>query len=85
MQWLSFSLIFTEIFLVYTVYSIYNLSLLFVAPSCEEGKPCLASYLNQKPGLQLQIYSSADKYPTDRQIDFVYASDNFNYTHVNSL
>ncbi|KOC62505.1 Cleft lip and palate transmembrane protein 1-like protein [Habropoda laboriosa] len=83
MQWLP--LILTEIFLAYTAYSIYDLSLLFVAPSCEEGKPCLMTYLSQKPQLQLQIYSSVDKYPTDRQIDFVYTNENFNYTYASSL
>lgn len=85
MQWPSFTLILTEIFLAYIAYSIYNLSLLFVAPSCEEGKPCLTSYLSQKPSLQLQIYSSVDGYPDDRQVDHVYGIDDLNYTHPNSF
>lgn len=85
MQWPSFTFILTKLFLAYIVYSIYNLSLLFVAPACEEGKLCLTSFLSQKQQLQLQIYSSVDKYPTEQQIDFVYASENFNYTHTNSL
>lgn len=85
MQWPSFTLILTKLFLAYIVYSIYNLSLLFVAPACEEGKLCLTSYLSQKQQLQLRIYSSVDKYPTEQQIDFVYASENFNYTHTNTL
>lgn len=85
MQWPSFTLILTELFLVYIIYSIYNLSLLFVAPACEDNKLCLTSYLNQKPQLQLQVYSSVDRYPTAQQVDFVYNNKNFNYTHANTL
>ncbi|CAL7941054.1 unnamed protein product [Xylocopa violacea] len=85
MQWPSFTVILTEIFLAYIVYSIYNLSLLFVAPSCEEGKRCLTSYLSQKPELQLHIYSSIDRNSSEKQVDFVYADKNFNYTHPNSF
>ncbi|KZC06952.1 PREDICTED: cleft lip and palate transmembrane protein 1-like protein [Dufourea novaeangliae] len=86
MQWPSLSLIFTQIFLAYIVYTIYSMSLLFVTPSCEDGKPCLKSYLNQKPRLQLQIYSSVEKYPADRQqLDFIYSARDFNYTHSNSF
>lgn len=85
MQWPSFTLILTELFLVYIIYSIYNLSLLFVAPACEDNTLCLTSYLNQKPQLQLQVYSSVDRYPTAQQVDFVYNNKNFNYTHANTL
>lgn len=85
MQWPSFTLILTELFLVYIIYSIYNLSLLFVAPTCEDNKLCLTSYLNQKPQLQLQVYSSVDRYPSAQQVDFVYNNKNFNYTHANTL
>ncbi|XP_003707777.2 lipid scramblase CLPTM1L [Megachile rotundata] len=82
MQWPSFTLILIKIFLAYIVYSIYDLSLLFVAPVCEENKPCLVSYLNQKPQLQLQVYSSVDKNPAEYQTDFVYGNKNFNYTQT---
>ncbi|XP_031850265.1 lipid scramblase CLPTM1L [Nomia melanderi] len=85
MQWPSFNLILTEIFLAYIIYSIYKLSLLFVASSCEEGRPCLTSYLNEKPCLQLQIYSSVNIYPNDKQLNFVYSTDDFNYTHPTSF
>lgn len=85
MQWPSFNLILTEIFLAYIIYSIYKLSLLFVASSCEEGRPCFTSYLNEKPRLQLQIYSSVNIYPNDKQLNFIYSTDDFNYTHPTSL
>ncbi|XP_078047511.1 lipid scramblase CLPTM1L [Augochlora pura] len=85
MQWPSLNLILIEIFLAYIAYTIYNLSLLFVAPSCEEGKPCLTSYLSRKPHLQLQVYSSIDKYSNNGHLDFVYGNDNFNYTNSDSF
>ncbi|XP_053982222.1 lipid scramblase CLPTM1L [Hylaeus volcanicus] len=85
MRWPSLSLILTKIFLAYIAYSIYHLFLLFAAPSCEPDKPCLTYYLTQKPRLQLQIYSSVDIYPTDRQLDFVYQTEDFNYTHESSF
>lgn len=84
MQWPSFTFILTKLFLIYIVYSIYNLYLLFKAPVCKEGKQCLTSYLNQEQQLQLQIYSSIHKYPTEQLLDFVYATNNFNYTHASS-
>ena len=56
-----------------------------MAPACEDNKLCLTSYLNQKPQLQLQVYSSVDRYPTAQQVDFVYNNKNFNYTHANTL
>lgn len=85
MRWPSFNLLLTKIFLAYIVYTIYSLSQLFVAPSCEEGKSCLTSYLSQKPRLQLQVYSSVDKYPNERQLQFVHSNENFNYTDAGSF
>lgn len=85
MQWPSLSLILIKIFLVYTAYCIYDMYPLFVTPFCEANKPCLTSYLNQKPRLQLKIYSSVNKHATDTQFNFVYSAENFNYTHANSL
>lgn len=61
------------------------LSLLFVAPSCEEGKPCLTSYISGQPQLRLYVYSSVREQPSKRDVDLVYASDSFNYTHPSSL
>ncbi|OAD52988.1 Cleft lip and palate transmembrane protein 1-like protein [Eufriesea mexicana] len=85
MQWPSFTLILTKIFLLYVIYIIYNLSLLFVTPSCDKSQRCLTSYLSKKPQLQLQVYSSVNKYPNQYQeLDFVYANENFNYTHPSS-
>ncbi|XP_076168392.1 lipid scramblase CLPTM1L [Ptiloglossa arizonensis] len=85
MQWPSLSLILIKIFLVYTAYCIYDMYPLFVTPFCEANKPCLTSYLNQKPRLQLKIYSSVNKHATDTQFNFVYSAENFNYTHANSF
>ncbi|XP_033335152.1 lipid scramblase CLPTM1L [Megalopta genalis] len=85
MQWPSLNLILIEVFLGYIAYTTYNLSLLFVAPSCEEGKQCLTSYLSKKPHLQLRVYSSVDKYSNNGHLDFVYGIDNFNYTHPDSF
>ncbi|CAK9828707.1 Lipid scramblase CLPTM1L [Anthophora retusa] len=85
MQWPSITQILSKIFIAYNVLSIYNLYLLFVTPSCEKNEPCLTTFLSQKPQLQLQIYSSVDRDPTDRQINFVYTNYNFKYTHPSSL
>ncbi|XP_076648600.1 lipid scramblase CLPTM1L [Halictus rubicundus] len=85
MQWPSLNLILTEIFLTYIAYIIYSLSLLFVAPTCEEGKPCLTTYLSKTPRLQLQVYSSVDKYPNNGHHEFVYGTEDFNYTHPNNF
>ena len=84
MQWPSLTFILTKLFLIYIGYSIYNLCLLFKTPVCKEGKQCLTSYLSQGQQLQLQIYSSIHKYPTEQLLDFVYATKDFNYTHASS-
>ncbi|KAF3424054.1 hypothetical protein E2986_02165 [Frieseomelitta varia] len=84
MQWPSLTFILTKLFLVYIIYSIYNLCLLFKTPVCKEGKQCLTSYLSKGQQLQLQIYSSIHKYPTEQLLDFVYATKDFNYTHASS-
>ncbi|XP_076242656.1 lipid scramblase CLPTM1L [Calliopsis andreniformis] len=81
----SFTLILTYIFLAYIVYSIYDLSLLFVTPACEYYSPCLKSYLSQKRHLQLIIYSSVKKYPYEGEARFVDDIKDFNYTHANSF
>ncbi|KAL6436212.1 hypothetical protein ACFW04_004653 [Cataglyphis niger] len=85
MQWPSFSVIFSQIFLAYIVYSIYTLSLLFVSPACEDGKPCLKSYLSERPQLNLHVYSSVKKNPTSRDVDLVYSAQNFNYNRVQTI
>lgn len=82
MQWPSLSVILSQIFLAYIVYSIYSLSLLFVSPVCEDGKPCLKSYLSERPQLNLYIYSSIKRNPTSRDIDLVYSAQNFNYNEA---
>ncbi|KYN05754.1 Cleft lip and palate transmembrane protein 1-like protein [Cyphomyrmex costatus] len=82
MQWLSLSVIFSEIFLAYIIYSIYTLSLLFVTPACEDNKPCLESYLNDRPQLNLYIYSSVKKYPISSNPDLIYSAQNFDYDQM---
>ncbi|KAI4477296.1 hypothetical protein M0804_012886 [Polistes exclamans] len=85
MQWPSISLILSEVFLAYIVYSIYTLSLLFVVPSCEKGKPCLESYLYKNPQFQLHIYSSVTERPIEREVHFLYTLQDFNYTQTQNI
>ncbi|EZA62575.1 hypothetical protein DMN91_005507 [Ooceraea biroi] len=80
MQWPSLSVILSKVFLVYIVYSIYTLSQLFVSPVCEDGKPCLRSYLSERPRLDLYIYSSVRRNPASRDVDLVYSAQNFDYS-----
>lgn len=82
MQWPSLSVILSQIFLAYVVYSIYSLSLLFVSPVCEDGKPCLRSYLSERPQLNLYVYSSIKRNPLNRDTDLVYSAQNFNYNQA---
>ncbi|CAL1687712.1 unnamed protein product [Lasius platythorax] len=82
MRWPSLSVILSQIFLAYIVYSIYTLSLLFVSPACEDGKPCLRSYLSERPQLNLYVYSSIRRNPTSRDIDLVYSAQNFDYNQA---
>ena len=82
MQWPSLSVILSEIFLAYIVYSIYTLSLLFVSPACEDGKPCLESYLSERPQLDLYMYSSIKRNPINRDADLVYSAQNFDYNQM---
>ncbi|XP_014471311.1 PREDICTED: cleft lip and palate transmembrane protein 1-like protein [Dinoponera quadriceps] len=83
MQWFSFSVILSEIFLAYIIYSIYSLSLLFVSPACEDGKQCLKSYLSERPQLNLYIYSSVSK--KSRDADLAYTAHNFDYTRAQTI
>ncbi|KYQ50676.1 Cleft lip and palate transmembrane protein 1-like protein [Trachymyrmex zeteki] len=82
MQWPSLSVILSEIFLAYIVYSIYTLSLLFVSPACEDGKLCLESYLSERPQLDLYMYSSVKRNPVNRDTDLVYSAQNFDYNQM---
>ncbi|XP_043679864.1 cleft lip and palate transmembrane protein 1-like protein isoform X1 [Vespula pensylvanica] len=86
MQCPSISFIFSKVFLTYIIYSIYTLSLLFVVPSCEKGKPCLKSYLYKNPQLQLYIYSSIMKHPSiEREVNSLYMQQNFDYTQTQNI
>lgn len=86
MQCPSISFIFSKVFLAYIIYSIYTLSLLFVVPSCEKGKPCLKSYLYKNPQLQLYIYSSIMKHPSiEREVNSLYMQQNFDYTQTQNM
>ncbi|XP_024872551.1 cleft lip and palate transmembrane protein 1-like protein [Temnothorax curvispinosus] len=85
MQWPSLSVILSEIFLAYIVYSIYTLSLLFVSPACEDGKPCLESYLSERPQLDLYMYSSIRRNPASRDVDLVYSGQNFAYDQTQTI
>ncbi|XP_043262875.1 cleft lip and palate transmembrane protein 1-like protein [Colletes gigas] len=85
MQCPSLISILTKIYIAHIAYCIYDITLLFVTPSCKAHELCLTSYLNEKPRLQLRIYSSVNEHLIDRQLDFVYKTDDFNYTHANSI
>jgi hypothetical protein len=85
MQWPSLSIILSKVFLAYIVYSIYTLSQLFVSPVCEDGKPCLESYLSKQPQLDLRIYSSIKRNPGGRGANLVYSARNFNYSQPQTM
>lgn len=85
MQWPSLSVILSEIFLAYIIYSIYTLSLLFVSPACEDGKPCLESYLSDRPLLDLYMYSSIRRNPASRDANLVYSAQNFDYDQTQTM
>ncbi|XP_012227535.1 lipid scramblase CLPTM1L [Linepithema humile] len=85
MRWPSLSVILSEVFLAYIVYSIYTLSQLFVSPACEDGKPCLKSYLSDRPRMNLYIYSSVRKNPASRDVDPVYSTQNFDYSQAQTI
>lgn len=85
MQWFSLSVILSELFLAYIVYSIYTLSLLFVSPACEDDKPCLESYLNERPRLDLYMYSSTGRNPASRDADLVYSAQNLDYDRMQTM
>lgn len=85
MRWPSFSFVLVKVFLVYIVYSIYTLSQLFVSPVCEDGKPCLKSYLSEQPQLDLYVYSSVKRNPTGRHVDLVYSTRDFEYRRPQAI
>ncbi|KAL2711622.1 cleft lip and palate transmembrane protein 1-like protein isoform X1 [Vespula squamosa] len=85
MKWPSISSILSKVFVAYIVYSIYTLSLLFVAPSCKKEKPCLKSYLHTNPQLQLYIYSSIMKRPKEKEVNSLYMQQNFDYTQTQNI
>ncbi|KAG7207721.1 hypothetical protein KM043_009337 [Ampulex compressa] len=85
MQLPSRSLIFSGVFLGYIAYTIYTLSLLFVAPPCEEGRPCLTSFLSEKPQLELYIFSSVRRRPSEKEIVLVHTTPNFDYAQAHNF
>ncbi|XP_025996672.1 cleft lip and palate transmembrane protein 1-like protein isoform X2 [Solenopsis invicta] len=85
MQWPSLSVILSEVFLGYIVYSIYTLSQLFVSPVCEDGNPCLESYLIERPRLDLYMYSSVRRNPANRDADLVHSAQSFDYYRTQTI
>lgn len=85
MQWPSLSVILSEVFLGYIVYSIYTLSQLFVSPVCEDGNPCLESYLIERPRLDLYMYSSVRRNPANRDADLVHSAQSFDYYRTQTM
>lgn len=51
------------LFIVYVIHSMWTLSQLFIPPKCEK-EPCLDSYFNTNPSLNLILYTSEYARPT---------------------
>ena len=81
----SFSLIVSGVFLSYICYSLYSISLLFIPPACGRGESCLGSYLNTKPELQLDFYSSVVSQPLQTEVSHVFSSSKFKYEESQDL
>ncbi|XP_051156423.1 lipid scramblase CLPTM1L [Leptopilina boulardi] len=79
MKWPSFSLIISGVFLTYICYSIYSISLIFIPPPCEKRELCISSYLNSKPDMQLDFFSSTKSRPLQAETIHVFSSSKFNY------
>lgn len=79
MKWPSFTLIISGVFLTYICYSIYSISLIFIPPPCEKRELCISSYLNSKPNLQLDFFTSAKSRPLQAETIHVFSSSKFNY------
>lgn len=87
MRWPSFNSLvsfFSYVFLINVVYSIYILSQLFVTPACEQGKPCLKSYLTERPELNLYMFISVKEKPVNRA-KLIYLEQNFNYSEERTI
>ncbi|XP_034947585.1 cleft lip and palate transmembrane protein 1-like protein isoform X1 [Chelonus insularis] len=76
----SLTLIISGLFVACIIHSIYNISLLFTAPSCEIGERCLYSYLEHNPKLQLHLFISPTSKPVSSEVSSIYSTLNFNYT-----
>uniref|UniRef100_A0A1B6EGB7 Lipid scramblase CLPTM1L n=2 Tax=Clastoptera arizonana TaxID=38151 RepID=A0A1B6EGB7_9HEMI len=76
----SLTAVFSILFLLYVVHSIYTLSLLFVAPKCFPGQTCFQYYLNDKPELQMVAFSSIKIRPSVGDSNLVEVIKNFDYS-----
>lgn len=73
----SLTLIFSCLFLIFMLHSIWNLIGIFRAPTCSPGDICYSSYLNTKPKLQLLVYTTDSQKSFDGNLilhlrDFLY-------------
>jgi len=76
----SFSTFLCAVAVSYVSYSIWNIAQIFIAPQCTDSKRCLYSVLNEKPDLNLIVFSSVKSSPrTDGDVELVDIFRNFNY------
>lgn len=75
---ISFGIVFTVLFLSYVGHLIYSISTLFTLPKCVNKKQdCLRPYLNTNPALNLILFTSTTKRPTNWESTFVYSKRKF--------
>lgn len=75
----SITAIISCIFLAFILHSIYNLVLLYQAPSCTKGEVCYFSILNKKPQLDLLLFTAESSRGKDEQL--VLQKRKFDYNH----
>ncbi|KAJ8736534.1 hypothetical protein PYW08_007190 [Mythimna loreyi] len=63
MKYISVSLIFSLIFAVYVINTIWTLAEIFIPPECSRGERCFSSYLTSNPVQHLVLYTSVREHP----------------------
>lgn len=73
----SVTTVLSGVFIAYVLHSMWSLSQLFVSPTCTK-RPCIGSYLNARPALDLLVYGSAERRAT-AAAKLVLRRDRFQY------
>ncbi|KAG8240246.1 hypothetical protein J437_LFUL004706 [Ladona fulva] len=81
MQWPSFTLIISGVFIAYILHSIWTMAQLFVPPSCSPGEMCIQPFLRKEPKIQLLMFTSLREKPNlETQVKLVFNQPNFDYS-----